>query len=131
LHWTPAHTSGDLAVYLPAEKTVFTGDIISPQQPDPIIHIEKNNSSEDWIATTKGMVALNGDRFVPGHGDLQTKAAIRKGLALTEAKRAKIQEFVAQGKSLEEIRAAVGDPPPRGRIVTFTEVVYRELTKKS
>jgi glyoxylase-like metal-dependent hydrolase (beta-lactamase superfamily II) len=131
LHWAPAHTSGDLVVYLPAEKAVFTGDIISPQQPDPIIHIEKNGSSEGWIATTKGMVALKADRFVPGHGDVQAKAAIQKGLAEAEAKRAKIQDLVAQGKSLEEIRAAVGDPPPRGRIVTFTEVVYRELTKKS
>ncbi|MDE3198605.1 MAG: MBL fold metallo-hydrolase, partial [Acidobacteriota bacterium] len=28
LHWAPAHTSGDLVVYLPQEKIVFTGDII-------------------------------------------------------------------------------------------------------
>jgi len=131
LHWAPAHTSGDLVVWLPGEKIVFTGDIISPQQPDPIIHPEKNGSSEGWIATTQGMVALNADRFVPGHGDVQTKAAIEKGLADAEAKRAKIKDLVAQGKSLDEIRAAVGDPPARGRIVTFTEVVYRELTKKS
>src|SRR5579864_2067360 len=26
-HWAPAHTSGDLVVYLPSEKIVFTGDI--------------------------------------------------------------------------------------------------------
>jgi len=130
-HWAPAHTSGDLVVYLPAGKIVFTGDIISPQQPDPIIHPEKNGSSEGWIATTRGMAALDSDRFVPGHGDVQTKAAIQKGLADAEAKRAKIKELVAQGKSLDEIRAAVGDPPARGRIITFTEVVYRELTNKS
>jgi hypothetical protein len=77
------------------------------------------------------MAALDSDRFVPGHGDVQTKAAIQKGLADAEAKRAKIKELVAQGKSLDEIRAAVGDPPARGRIITFTEVVYRELTNKS
>lgn len=126
LHWAPAHTSGDLVVYLPAGKIVFTGDIISPQQPDPIIHPEKNGSSEGWIATTKGMVALDSDRYVPGHGDLQTKAAIQKGLIDAETKRAKIKELVAQGKSLDEVRTAVGDMP-RGRIITFTEVVYREL----
>jgi glyoxylase-like metal-dependent hydrolase (beta-lactamase superfamily II) len=129
-HWAPAHTSGDLVVYLPAGKIVFTGDIISPQQPDPILHPEKNGSSEGWIATTRGMVALNSDRFVPGHGDVQTKAAIQKGLTAAEVKRAKIVDLVAQGKSLDEIRTAVGDPPARGRIITFTEVVYRELTKK-
>ena len=130
LHWAPAHTSGDLVVYLPAQKVVFTGDIISPQQPDPIIHPEKNGSSQGWIATTRGMVALDSDRYVPGHGDVQTKAAIQKGLDDAVAKRAKIEGLVAQGKSLDEVRAGVGDPPAKGRIITFTEVVYRELTKK-
>jgi cyclase len=135
LHWAPAHTSGDLVIYLPEQKIVFTGDIIATQLPDPLIHLEKHGSSEGWITTTKGIVALNADTFVPGHGDVQTKAAIQKRLADTEAKRAKIKELVAQGKSLDEIRTAVGDPPPaQGRggrgpnFASFTEVVYKELT---
>ena len=137
-HWAPAHTSGDLVVYLPGEKIVFTGDIIAVQMPDPLIHLEKNGSSEGWIATTKGIAALNASQFVPGHGDVQTKAAIQKRLADAEAKRAKIGDLVAQGKSLDEIRTAVGDPPPaQGRgaggrgpgFASFTQVVYQELTK--
>ena len=138
LHWVPAHTSGDLVVYLPSEKIVFTGDIIATQRPDPLIHLEKNGSSEGWITTTKGVAALNADQFVPGHGDVQTKADIQKRLADTQAKRAKIKDLVAQGKSLDEIKAAVDPPPapaagPGGRgpnFASFTEVVYKELTKK-
>ncbi len=135
-HWAPAHTSGDLVVYIPAEKIVFTGDIIAAQLPDPLIHLEKHGSSEGWITTTKGILALNATQFVPGHGNVQTKADIQKRLADAEAKRAKIKDLVAQGKSLEEIKTAVGDAPPaaggRGpRFPTFTEVVYRELTNKS
>jgi cyclase len=135
LHWAPAHTSGDLVVYFPDQKIVFTGDIIATQLPDPLIHLEKHGSSEGWITTTKGIVALKAEQFVPGHGDVQTKAAIEKRLSDTEAKRAKIKDLVAQGKSLDEIRAAVGDPPPNagrgGRgpnFASFTEVVYKELT---
>jgi cyclase len=138
LHWAPAHTSGDLVVYLPSEKVVFTGDIIAAQLPDPLIHLEKHGSSEGWISTAKGIVALNADQFVPGHGNVQTKDDIKKRLTDAEAKRAKIKDLVAQGKSLEEIRSAVGDQPPaQGRggrgpgFPTFTEVVYRELTNKS
>jgi len=138
LHWVPAHTSGDLVVYLPSEKIVFTGDIIATQRPDPLIHLEKNGSSEGWITTTKGIAALNADTFVPGHGDVQTKADIQKRLADTQAKRAKIKDLVAQGKSLDEIKAAVDPPPPptapgggRGpNFASFTEVVYKELTAK-
>jgi glyoxylase-like metal-dependent hydrolase (beta-lactamase superfamily II) len=135
-HWAPAHTSGDLIVYLPAEKIVFTGDIIASQFPDPLIHLEKNGSSEGWIKTTKGILGLNADEFVPGHGMLQSKADIQKRLTDAEAKRAKIKELVAQGKSLDEIRTAVGDPPPapaggRGpNFASFTTVVYEELTGK-
>src|SRR5580693_1434324 len=46
LHWAPAHTSGDLVVYLPDQKIVFTGDIIAAQLSDPLIHLEKKGSSE-------------------------------------------------------------------------------------
>ena len=137
LHWAPAHTSGDLVIYLPDQKVVFTGDIIAMQLPDPLIHLEKNGSSEGWITTVKGIVRLNADQFVPGHGEVQTRDAIQKRLTGAEAKRAKIKDLVAQGKSLDEIRTAVGDAPPaQGRggrgpaFASFTEVVYRELTRK-
>src|SRR5580698_2279042 len=115
-HWAPAHTSGDLVVYLPSEKIVFTGDIIAGgKAADPLIHLEKNGSSEGWITTVKGIAAINADQFVEGHGDVMMKADIQKRLAAAEAKRAKIKDLVAQGKSLDEIRTAVGDPPPAAR----------------
>src|ERR1700687_159046 len=136
LHWANAHTSGDLVVYLPSEKIVFTGDIITTQ-PDALIHLEKNGSSEGWVTTAKGTAALNADQFVPGHGDVETKAAVQKKATDVAAKRAKIKDLVAQGKSLQEIKTAVGDPPPvqgkggRGPgFASFTDVVYQELTKK-
>src|SRR3954447_7505322 len=135
LHWGPAHTSGDLVVFLPDQGIVFTGDIIAANRPDPLIHREKNGSSEGWIETAKGIAALNADIFVPGHGNVQTKADIQERIRKTEAKRAKIKELVAQGKSLEEIKAAVGDPAPNPsgggpNFASFTEVVYKELTNR-
>jgi cyclase len=136
LHWAPAHTSGDLVVYLPSEKIVFAGDIIAVQLPDPLIHLEKNGSSEGWITTTKGIVGLHADQIVPGHGPVQSNADVQARLTHAEEKRAKIKELVGQGKSLDEVRSAVGDAPPatggRGpNFASFTEVVYKELTKKS
>src|ERR1700758_2522891 len=80
LHYAPAHTSGDLMVYLPEQKIVFTGDIITTNQPYTLIHAEKNGSSEGWIQTVKGLVGLNADNYVPGHGDLQTKVDVQQRL---------------------------------------------------
>ncbi len=142
LHWAPAHTSGDLVVYLPTEKIVFTGDIIATQLPDPLIHLEKHGSSEGWLTTARGIAALDADQYVPGHGEIQTKAQIYDRLENAQAKRDKIVAMVKEGKSLADIQAAVDTAPPAGRgggggrggrgpqFASFTQVVYQELTKK-
>ena len=108
-HWAPAHTSGDLVVYLPTEKIVATGDIIATNNPYPRIHDEKNGSTDGWITTTKGIIALDADTYIPGHGSIQTKADIEKRLADAIARRNQVKAMKEQGKSLDEIKAAVGD----------------------
>ena len=133
--FAPGHTSGDLIVYLPDQKIVFAGDILTLQFPYPLIHLEKNGSSEGWIANMKGILALNAVTFIPGHGDVQNKAAMEKKLADTEARRAQIKGLVDQGKSLEDVKMALGEstaPPQAGGYnpPSFTEVVYKELSSK-
>jgi glyoxylase-like metal-dependent hydrolase (beta-lactamase superfamily II) len=140
-HWAPAHTSGDLVVYLPAQGIVFTGDIVATQREDPIIHPEKHGSSAGWITTMQGIDKLKADTFVPGHGDVQTKAQIQARLKRVSDKRRQIAAMVKQGKSLDEIKAAVGDTPPapaagggRGRggpaFASLSDVVYQEMKGK-
>jgi cyclase len=136
LHWVPAHTSGDLVIYLPTEKVVFTGDIIAANRPDPIIHPEKGGNSEGWVTTAKGIAALDSNEFVPGHGDLQSKADIQKRVSDTVAKRDKIKGLMAQGKTLDEARKETGDPaPPAGgrggpAFPSLTDIVYQESAGK-
>src|SRR5580700_429215 len=136
LHYAPAHTSGDLMVYLPEQKIVFTGDIIATNQPYTLIHAEKNGSSEGWIQTVKGLVGLSADTYVPGHGDLQTKADVQQRLAKVQARHEEIKKLVAQGKSLDQVKQALGETdtpaaPGAPQFPSYTTVVYNELTKKS
>lgn len=112
LHWAPAHTSGDTVVYLPAQKIAFAGDILALDFSVPLIHAEQNGSAAGWIETAKGMVALDSDKYVPGHGTVQTKQNVEDRLNKASAEYAKIKELIGQGKSLAEIQAAVGDTPP-------------------
>lgn len=137
LHWAPAHTSGDMVIYLPTEKIVFTGDIIAANRPDPIIHPEKGGSSAGWVTTAKGIAALDATEFVPGHGDLQTKADIEKRVTDTAARREKILAMVKQGKTLAEAKQAMGEQAPaagggRGgpQFASLTETVYQESAGK-
>jgi glyoxylase-like metal-dependent hydrolase (beta-lactamase superfamily II) len=128
-HWAPAHTSGDLIVYLPKDKIVATGDIISTGNPYPRIHDEKHGSTEGWLTTAKGMATLDADTFIPGHGAIQTKNEIEKRIADAEARRNQVKEMVAQGKSLDEIKAAVGDND-KLNYKSWTQICYEEMTKK-
>lgn len=131
LHWAPAHTSGDLVVYLPEQKIVFTGDIIT-NRARPLIHRAKNGSSAGWIETVHGILGLDAERFVPGHGDVMDKAAVEQKLNDAVAERDTIKQLVAQGDSLAQIEAATGDPAPgaAGGFAAYSEVVYQELTAK-
>ena len=115
-HWGPAHTSGDLIVYNPQEKVVSTGDIVVTNRADdnPNIHMDKNGSVEGWMANVKGMVGLNADYYVTGHGDVLMKADLQRKLTAVTERRNKIAAMVKQGKSLEEIKSALPDSPAPG-----------------
>ena len=140
LHRAPAHTSGDLVAYFPAQKVVFAGDLIVTDFPltGTQIHPELHGSVAGWIESVKQMLALDAETFVSGHGDLFTRADIRTKLVLMQDKWDKMKALVAQGKSLEEIETALDEssvvaepnpeklPPP----TVTTEVMYREMTAK-
>jgi glyoxylase-like metal-dependent hydrolase (beta-lactamase superfamily II) len=133
LHWAPAHTSGDLVVYLPDLKIVFTGDIIGSNAARPGIHHgNKNGSAEGWIVSAKGIAALDADRFVPGHGNVIDANAVQKKMNDAETERTNIAQMIKQGKSLDEIKVAIGDPPPgRNAAFSYSDAVYEELTHKA
>lgn len=130
-HWSPAHTSGDLIIYLPDQKIAFTGDITVMRLPYPLIHLEDDGSSAGWVESMKGIVALDVATYVPGHGNTQTKPVLEQRLMNTAARRDKIKQLVAQGKSLDDIKKDLGEanPPPgaNANFAGFTEVVFKEL----
>ena len=138
-HWAPGHTSGDTVVYLPDEKIVFGGDLLVTNRPDTGIHLEKHGSAAGWIENAKGMVGLDADTYLTGHGDMMSKADVQKKLDFIRDKYNKIKAMVAQGKSLDDIKASFGEPtgpaPPNPNgtpaAATLTEVIYGEVAKKS
>ena len=117
---------------LPDEKIVFGGDLIDLTQ-FALVHAQKGGSTEGWITSMQGIIALDADTFVSGHGDLQTKASLKARLAAVEARRQKIKEMIAAGKSLEEIKkTAPPEEAPNGPFGSagFTEVVYNEFARR-
>jgi glyoxylase-like metal-dependent hydrolase (beta-lactamase superfamily II) len=69
----PAHTGGDVLVHVPAERTVFTGDILFIEG-TPIMWA---GPVGNWIAACDQILALDCETIVPGHGPVTDKRGVR------------------------------------------------------
>lgn len=128
IYVAPAHSSGDLVIYLPAQKVVFAGDVVTTNTGKyPVIHI--GGSSLGWIATMKAILALDADTIISGHGEIWSRAKLTEWLHLVEERRDAIRAMVMQNKSVEEVQAALPDVALAPMFPTFTQTTYRELVK--
>jgi cyclase len=70
----PAHTRGDTLVHAPAERVLFTGDILFAGA-HPIAWA---GPVSNWIAACERIVALDPQVIVPGHGPPSELAAVHE-----------------------------------------------------
>ena len=126
-HYGPAHTAGDLVMYLPDQKIVYGGDILVNYTQFPVIHID--GSSLGWEDAMKALLALDADIYVPGHGPILSKAELGSRLHEEQVRREQIKAMVVQGKTLAEIEQALPDRTEEPMFITYTEAVYAEMTR--
>jgi len=70
----PAHTRGDVIVYVPKDKVVYTGDMLF-NHAHPAVW---NGPVSNWIKACERMLSWDLEAVVPGHGALMDKAGIRE-----------------------------------------------------
>ena len=70
----PAHTGGDVLVYVPGDRTVFTGDILF-NEGHPVIW---EGPIANWVRACDMMLDWDLETVVPGHGAICGKDGIRK-----------------------------------------------------
>jgi len=133
LYFGPAHTSGDLVVYLPDQKIAFIGDLVFIGR-DPLIHRQKGGTSFGLVQTLKKILALDADTFISGHTDPLTKADIQGLLTSIEEKQAKVKALIQQGKSLDEVKSAFGLTETPGQAArrwpSLVETIYLDITER-
>lgn len=69
----PAHTGSDTIAHVPADRVVFTGDLLF-NEGSPIMWA---GPIENWIAACEHIEGLDVDVVVPGHGPITDKQAVR------------------------------------------------------
>jgi cyclase len=96
------HTSCSSYAYVPQEKALFAGDLMFaksfPYAGDPTCDPER------WMDAFRGMLALDFEWLVPGHGPVVGKDEVEKHLAFFEALRDATQEAIETGKDANVIQ---------------------------
>jgi len=131
LYFGPAHTSGDIVVFFPAEKVAFVGDLVFIGR-DPLIHRQKGGTSLGLVKYLKALLELRADRYVTGHSDIVSKGEIETLMKSIEEKQARIRSLIQEGKSLDEIKKIFGAEdrpaaPGARRFMSLVEVIYLDL----
>ena len=124
----PAHTEADTIVYVPADKTVFTGDLLF-NQGHPIVW---DGPISNWIAACDHIATLDVDIVVPGHGPIADVGAVRALKGYFEFVLAESRKRLDAGLTWEEAGHDIALDGFRGwgeaeRIVANVRAAYRDL----
>jgi glyoxylase-like metal-dependent hydrolase (beta-lactamase superfamily II) len=116
------HTTGDIVVYVPEEKTAFLGDQLFLTRPQ-LIHSHKGGNSFDHVATLTSMLeTLDAEKFSSGHSEICSREDIRQHLVWMQELQKKVKFLVEQNKSLDEVKGNFEEN--EARLVTS---VYNEV----
>lgn len=124
----PAHTAGDLLVHLPAERIVFTGDILFRL----CTPIGWEGTFAKWCAALDHIIDLRPDVVVPGHGPLCSVDGAKEMKAYLEYVRSEAEAFYDAGVPALEAAKKIDLGPYAGwtepeRILFNVERAYREF----
>jgi cyclase len=100
---TPGHTPGQLAVYVPEERAVFTGDTIFSGCQTWLM----TSNVDQWIEALERIRELDVDHIIPGHGPVSTLDVVRTQRAVLLAWKSAVADAVAKGWTRDETVARV------------------------
>ena len=100
LNLGPAHSPGDIVVWLPRRKLVISGDMAFHQRMLPLF---EHTDTAAWIETWDAFEALGAEVVIPGHGEPTDMATVRKYTRdYLVYLREKIAEVIDNGGALQE-----------------------------
>jgi glyoxylase-like metal-dependent hydrolase (beta-lactamase superfamily II) len=132
-HFGAGHTNGDAVIYFPAHKIVHMGDLFV--RGTPFIDYGNGGNSEAWIKTIDGVLSLDFETVIPGHGAISKRADLIKWKTDFQTVRARVREMAQQGKSKDDVARGlkVDDLPgwsPGGLFVKSIPGLYDEVSRR-
>ncbi len=103
-HFGRAHTNGDVVVLFPAQRTLAAGDMFTYGDDVPeLVDYPGGGSAKEWTSTLDSALQLDFNNVVPGHGNVTSKAEMRKFRDSTLKLRNRVHELVTQKKTRADI----------------------------
>jgi cyclase len=145
-HAPRAHTDADSYVFFRRSDVISTGDLFLPSK-YPVIETDKGGSIDGIIDGLNEIIGLmvpreneeGGTYLIPGHGRVCDRTDIVNYRDALTIIRARIQDLVSKGKTLEQVKAAkpsfdydglYGSDTGPWTTGMFIEAIYRDLTKQ-
>jgi len=101
-HVGQAHTPGDVFVWLPKQKIMFTGDIVYTER---MLGIGPQSNSKSWLAVYQTMAAYKPKIIVPGHGrPTSLDKANTDTYEYLNFLRQAVADFIEKGGDMAEIK---------------------------
>ena len=133
LHFGPAHTTGDTAVYFRGTNAVHFGDVFNRGY--PFIDADNGGDIDGMAAFCESVLEVieKDTMVIPGHGEVGDYNDLAAYISMLKTVSLKIGGMIAEGMSLEEVAAAkptaafdktYGDP------TGFVDRAYTSLSKK-
>ncbi len=111
------HTRGDIVVYLPKEKALITGDLLTNGIP-----FMRDAYPVEWITTLESLDKLDWNQAIPGHGGVQKgKDQLKKLIAYMKDMVAGVKDAVAKGMSLEDAKKSIDLSKHAGNFPGFAQ----------
>ncbi|MCY4077817.1 MAG: MBL fold metallo-hydrolase [Acidobacteria bacterium] len=107
-HLGRGHTNGDSVVYFPDLRTVHGGDLLHGTA--PFIDYANGGSSREWLGVLDGILALDFDTAIPGHGGLMTRGDVEAFRDQFVAVRTRMRELIDGGLTKEDAPAQIVTP---------------------
>ncbi|HLG13203.1 MAG TPA: MBL fold metallo-hydrolase [Blastocatellia bacterium] len=103
LYFGRGHTEGDVVVFLPNEKVLVTGDMVTNGIP-----FMRDAFPIEWSATLAGIETLDYTKAIPGHGDVQDgKERLQMLRAFLDDLIPAVKRAIAEGKPVAEARQSI------------------------
>ncbi|HXG91773.1 MAG TPA: MBL fold metallo-hydrolase [Blastocatellia bacterium] len=103
LYFGRGHTEGDVVIFLPKEKVLVTGDLLTNSIP-----FMRDAYPMEWSTTLAGVERLDFEQVIPGHGDVQQgKERLVMLRAFLDDLIPAVRRAISEGKSVDEAKKSV------------------------